>query len=600
VFVGGVSLVSVDVSVLDQDGRPVPGLSAEDFEIRFNGARQPVRALSYDSVTASAPVPPAALSVSHLREVTNTVRPPEGRIFVVLVDDISMPASRGKPLFFAASRFIDSLPAGDVAGMTTSSGLLTVNPTRDHAGVAAALRRSLGVYIDPRDMAIPGLTGHPPAFTSPALTADAQLRAYLNVIDAMRMAPGLKTLVLISDGLALAPRDERMWCETIARTAASSGVQVSVIAQEPDGPSTSEWPILRVPEPHEDTRARLAGIQTIADLTGGRFYRVSGAPDAAFTRVSLASAGLYHLGVQSPVDAVPGSDYQLSAKVARDGVTVHANRHAVAPVDDTAPLPLDRRLETSVVNGSLAYGVPITLATVVRRSSTTADSIDLGANVEVPAAVSGPLTVMFGLVDATGAVMASRKTVPKPPEGNYRLSFLLQVVPGRYQLRFAAADTNGHVGSLGMGVKAEFSSLGPFLASDVLTSWSVQDGRPQFLALEEVPMRALALQSFLELYPAGPAPKNVRVDWTLLGSDGQPLAAESVAPVRSADRLTAAASFPLTALRAGAYEVRANVYVDGVSVGATSTTVRKTDKTPAPFWMPFFEHCRRCLFEPIR
>jgi hypothetical protein len=337
----------------------------------------------------------------------------------------------------------------------------------------------------------------------------------------------------------------------------------------------------------------------MADLTGGRFYRVAGTPDAAFARISSASEGLYHLGVQSPPDAVPGSDYQLAAKVARSNVTVHANRHAVAPLPEPPPLSLDTRLVTSVVQGSLAYGVPLTLASVVRRS-TTADTVDLAANVEVPAAVSGPLTVMFGLMDESGLVTTGRKTVPKPSDGNYRLSFVLPIPPGRYQLRFAAADANGHVGSLGMGVRAEFSSLGPFLASDVLTAWSVADGRPQFLALEEVPMRALALQSYLELYSLNAPPKNVRVDWTLIGADGQPIAAESVTPTYASERLTAKASFPLTALRAGAYEVRANVYVDGVSVGATSTTVRKTDKTPAPFWMPFFDHCQRCLFEPIR
>ena len=36
-FRGGGALVGVDVTVLDKDGRPIPGLSAEDFQITLNG-----------------------------------------------------------------------------------------------------------------------------------------------------------------------------------------------------------------------------------------------------------------------------------------------------------------------------------------------------------------------------------------------------------------------------------------------------------------------------------------------------------------------------------------------------------------------------------
>lgn len=115
VFRGGVTLVSVDVSVLDRDGKPVPGLTADDFEVKLDGHVQPVRALTYESV-ADTPARPGASPTTATREVTNAVRPPDDRLFVVLLDDVSIAPSRGKGMFFAASRFVDGLLPSDVVG----------------------------------------------------------------------------------------------------------------------------------------------------------------------------------------------------------------------------------------------------------------------------------------------------------------------------------------------------------------------------------------------------------------------------------------------------------------------------------------------------
>jgi hypothetical protein len=232
-----------------------------------------------------------------------------------------------------------------------------------------------------------------------------------------------------------------------------------------------------------------------------------------------------------------------------------------------------------VAQGVLSYEVPLTLATVLRRG-TSATQLDLGANVEVPAGVTGPITVMFGLADAAGALRTGRTVLAAPADGSdYRLSLSLPVAPGTYRLRFAVADANGRVGSLGTGVSAALGRVGPFLVSDVLTSWSGADGKPQFLALEDVPVMATGLRTFLELYPSpdAPWPANVRVQWSLLGAAAQPSAEQVVVPVRTTDRLTAAGQFALSALPLGAYEVRATVLVDGAPVGTVSTTIRKAD-----------------------
>jgi VWFA-related protein len=626
VFKGGVTLVTVDVTVLDHDGKPVPGLTADDFEMKLDGHVRPVRAAAYEEIatsvasTASSPAAPG-------REITNAVPAAEPRLFVVLVDDLFIAPTRDKGLFLAASRFVADLPATDVVGFTTSSGTGTVNPSRNRAAVEAAIRHAAGQFLDPRDLppsVVVGLDeaqeiaagdqsllklvvgrdcfdGQVPnaAIMSSSCaeevqqkarhmdqlvqdTIDRQILSYLGVINAMRPAPGRKFLVLLSDGLLVPNRSKSggaVGLEPIARAASAAGVQLSVLFADPDMVSMTVRDHAAAGVLRDDGRAVMQGIETVADMTGGNFYRVMGQPARFFSFVAQATSGVYHLGVEAPADSPPGRDFALAAHVKRSGLAVHANRVAILPAP-AKPVSVDEQLQAVLVKGVPNYGVPISVATVVRRGDTPA-ALELGANVEVPANVPGPLTVVFGLVDAAGKLRTGRKTLEAPPNGqNYRVTVSLPVSPGSYRLRFGVADAAGQVGSLDVPVTAQLGRLGPFLTSDVLTSWSAADGKPQFLALEEVPTSATSLRAFLELYaaPDVPTPEDVQVQWTLIGSAAQPVAEESVAPTRSADRLVAGGQFSLDSLAPGTYEVRATVLVAGRSVGTVSTTIRKAEK----------------------
>jgi VWFA-related protein len=621
VFRGGVTLVTVDVTVLDRDGKPVPGLTADDFEMKLDGHVQPVRAVAYEE-TASRQAP-AASNAAPLRETTNATPPPEPRLFVILVDDLMIPGTRDKGLFFAASQFVADLPPTDVVGFTTSSGTSTVNPTRDRGAVVAGLRRAAGEFVDPRDLppdktvgldealeinagdqalllqvvgrdCFGGATAKPKDLDSPCAedvgqkvrhiaaltlnTADSQMSAYLGVINAMRAAPGQKFLVLLTDGLLVTDRGRNgaIGLEPIAHAAAAAGVQLNVLFADPDAVSVTTRTNVDAQVQRADGGRLMQGIQTVADMTGGNFWRVMGQPNRFFTFLTEATSGVYHLGVEAPAGSPPGRDFTLAAHVKRSGLTVHANRVAVLPAPAVA-VPVDQQLQAAVAKGVPNYGVPLAVATVVRRGETAA-AVEVGANMEVPASAPGPLTVVFGLVNSAGQMRTGRKTLAAPADGTaYRLSLSLPVSPGTYRLRFGVADATGQVGSVDTLVTAQLGHVGPLLTSDVLTSWSDAAGQPQFLALEEIPARAASLRAFLELYaaPEAPLPAAVQVRWSLVGSTVEPVAEQSVEAVRAADRLTASGQFPLDSLAPGLYEIRATVLVDGRALGSVSTTVHK-------------------------
>lgn len=167
-FRSAVTLVTVDVSVLDGEGKPVPGLAPEDFEIKLNGRVRPVRVLTYVQAAGELPssgaptVPALARPFEGEREGRQTVtndgvvaaamREGEDRVFVLLVDDLSFEPMRGKALFTEAKRFVNTLPAVDLVGLATTSGSVAINPTADRGKIGAALDRAAGEAGNPQSL----------------------------------------------------------------------------------------------------------------------------------------------------------------------------------------------------------------------------------------------------------------------------------------------------------------------------------------------------------------------------------------------------------------------------------------------------------------
>jgi VWFA-related protein len=639
------SLMLVDVTVLDKDGRPVPGLTANDFQVKLDGQVRLVRAVTYEQIATPLAAPvvaaPDAADGAPTRVESITAAPPpvpRHRVIVIFVDDLSLTPSRGKGMLAGAARFVQSLPATDLVGYTTSSQSAGLNPTSDHLAVQIALPRLVGQMNDPRQLpgaavgidegieirsgdsaeldqviirdCYPGVAPPP----SQALensqcgedvsrkarevgsigeaTARRQIQSYQEAVKALHDVPGLKQLVVISDGLALPRRtQEAVALDPLAKTAAAAGVQVTVLSEEPSHSDLEDIDRTLGKTPPglvltgqvaaqvrgADDLSLRQGVQTVADLTGGTYYQVVGLPDPFFERVALATSALYELGVEAPDKSAPGRDFALAVHVNRPGVTTRANRHALVP-EPVAPVPVETQLDQAVAAGTPLYGIPISLGTSIRRGESNSQ-VAVNLDVEVPASTPGPLTLVFGVADVMGLIRQGRKTVDAPAAGgDYHLTLNVPVVTGSYRMRLAVADANGAVGSVETPVKAVLGRIGPFSASDLLTGWSSANGPLQFVALERLPATAARLVGVLELYPdAGAAvPADVQVKVTILTPDGTPIDERDVTPKDVGGVLRVEAPFDLQYIPAGPYVLRATVVIGGTAVGTASTTVRIT------------------------
>jgi len=494
-FKSTTTLLTLDASVIDHDGNPVPGLTAEDFEVTLDGKPQAVRAVSYVQVESASQLlavdAPSADRAAPAPTVTVTTRDP--RLFVLMLDDLTIRAGDAKGILVAAEQFIAALPKTDLVGFTTTSGLTVVNPTTDRTELLAKLRHATGGFFDFRDMPgpfvgmmeslqiddgdrsllldifkrecdIPDATlrsrtleqliaddpcahdAEQRARTTARLARDNsknQIQSIASIVTSMGATGGIKHLVVITGGVAVTTNTVDF--VPVARAASAAGVQITFLTEMPDDVDMSTLRPARARS--ADNRALQASTEMLSDMSGGQMFRVVGQPKRFYDEVLRAASGVYRIGIELPSGAIPGADVVVSVKVKRTGASVHASRHAAVPAPAPPPPPVDEQLKDAIASGTPLYGVPVTLTPELFRPLN--GDLTIRVRVEVPATVQGPLKGLFGLIDPAGKMQSGRRALQRlEGESNYKIEFLVPVpVDGTYRLRFAVADATGAVGS---------------------------------------------------------------------------------------------------------------------------------------------------------
>ena len=139
-------LVVLDVTVLDNKGTPITGLSKNDFQLLDDGhpqkdidLKEHAGAQGVQSSAVQLPVPGSSFPLSN--------KPPDGSIWnVVAVDLINTPKEDRARLQEQLQAFAKQLPAGTpVAVVSMADGIKVLSSFTDgQAGLTRALQRSLG------------------------------------------------------------------------------------------------------------------------------------------------------------------------------------------------------------------------------------------------------------------------------------------------------------------------------------------------------------------------------------------------------------------------------------------------------------------------
>ncbi len=225
------TLIQVDATVVDKNGKTVTGLTADDFEIYENNKKQPIADFSFVELAPEKLREPITV-----KKPKNSIPIPPGnsppeqahRTMALVVDDLGLSFGSIGAVKSALRKFVDEQmqPTDLVAIIRTGSGAGTLQqftPDKrmlyaaiEHVRLSAHGRGGINVFqaVDPSDYGAPGLA----TTRSSAETIAAQkqfnefrediftvgtLGAVNYVVKGMRDLPGRKAVVLFSDGFGL-------------------------------------------------------------------------------------------------------------------------------------------------------------------------------------------------------------------------------------------------------------------------------------------------------------------------------------------------------------------------------------------------------------
>jgi VWFA-related protein len=618
-FKSSIDVVTVDVSAIDSGGRPVTGLTADDFELRVDGRPRRITSAQFVSVPAS-PAPATAAAPEHF---STNAEAAGGRLIMVVVDRSSIASGRGKAAIDAASRFVSQLNRADRVALASIPHGPQVTFTGDHAlvqrriqeidgtAVASLGVRNLGIadamaFERRSDAAMESvyerecgsiatsaggrgggqsdvlLCRNEVRSEAVVIAQDARERARTTtqglrrLIDSLPPSQTPKILVLISEGL-LVDRESTQLAWLDAKAAAAHVTIFSLHLQSSQLDASQRGPQA---QPAADRALQEQGLDRLATATRGDVFRIMSNSDFAFQRLALELSGYYLLGFEPQPEDRGARPHAITVNVRRPGVTVRSRRQF--SMDGAAPAAADpvQQIVATLRDPLPAAEIPIKLAAYSFRDPNH-EKLRLLVAAEIDRATNptGTFSAGFIVVDFDGKLIASHmdaslQGTPSRDGLNQRYFTTVLADPGKYTVKFVVVDDAGRRGSVEYLTDAHLTAAGPIRVTDLL----IVDG-PAAEASAMAPIvsggiRGTMLHGYLELFADVEVLKDTSVTLEIARSESSP-ALERV-PVQLATTKesvrcrVAAARINLASLPPGNYVARAVIAIGLDAVGQVS------------------------------
>jgi VWFA-related protein len=453
-----VDLVTIEVSVLDKDGKAVPGLKKEDFTLYEDGKKQGI--VSFDEVNGEAATSPEQMPLM------DQVGQHRGKTVMILFIDSSI-----APRFMQASResawkFVqEHMQPQDLfaVGSYVSSMRILQNFSSDRDEVLAAIEKSTAYYA----------TG--------MMYFDDLLRSLEQINYAVARLKGPKSLLMYASiGLGGSPSDRTPYANALNSAKKSNVVFYTV---DPNVSFTGSNPaVVFSPRPQvgggRGPSSSGGGVvpvtlMSLARETGGSSIYNTTSLNDELNKLDIRISNYYILGFQSSNPKHNGSFRKIEVKTELKGVSLkhRAGYQDRSPVDVLASSRQEQTLMAALASPGSATQLPITFRPMYFYDSPQAARILVAVRVRMDKAEFrkkgsqlGTDLNLMGVAYAEDGGIAARfsETLPvafdKDKEQEFRKGNLayrnyFRVKPGKYRLKLAVSDESNNLGSIEQSVE---------------------------------------------------------------------------------------------------------------------------------------------------
>jgi len=513
-FQSSVEVTSLDVTIVDDRGKPLSNLTPADFTVKIDGnTRRVVTAewvpLGGEAVNAPAPAPEG---------FTTNEGAAAGRLIVLAIDQPNIRFGGAMAIVKAANGFIDRLlPSDRVAVAGIGFGAPATVFTAERGRIKQAIARMVGqrspdlrgmhsislveaIAIERGDPGslepvvareCAGMSSREVAGCQLEVETEARdkgrnanqgatdtLNALTALLTALRSIDAPKTLIFISEGFVL---NDLARISELGSLAATS--RTSLFALRLDS-GLFDITAARAPvNAFGDRQAQSEGLETLAGATRGALFNVTGAGDAIFDRILSELSGYYLLGVESDGRDKDGKPHPIRVEVSRRGAIVRSRRQLINAASDR-PAPRSPRAAAAAALNSplLVTALPVRLASFALQGPER-DKVQLliHADVGTDYPASKVVSVGYVITNSDGRVVdnkaADMRLLPVMNGVPSALQYTTgaSLAPGDYTMKLAVAEGD-RVGSIEHVVHAALPEASGLTLSELMVGGPLEGG----------------------------------------------------------------------------------------------------------------------------